>query len=50
MVNEKFINFNILKDVIIFSLQRFDPLLSSKNNAILTFPGIIDFKEFYDKD
>lgn len=44
----KDIHFNILNDIVIFSLQRFDPLLSAKNDAKLIFEDIIDLKEFYD--
>ena len=44
----KEIHFNILNDIVIFSLQRFDPLLSAKNDAKLIFEDIIDLKEFYD--
>lgn len=44
----KGIHFNILNDIAIFSLQRFDPFLSAKNDAKISFEEIINLKEFYD--
>ena len=39
---KKKIRFNILNDFIIFSIQRFDPKLSIKNNIRINFEEIID--------
>ena len=36
----------ILNDIVIFSLQRLDPLLSVKSNTRIYFPDIIDLKLF----
>ena len=45
---KKKIRFNILNDFIIFSIQRFDPKLSIKNNIRINFEEIIDLNEFCD--
>ena len=39
----------ILNDIVIFSLQRLDPLLSVKSNTRIYFPDIIDLKLFTDE-
>ena len=46
----KKINFNILNDIIIFTLLRLDPYLSIKKEAIVYFQDIIDLKEYYDNE
>lgn len=45
---KKKIRFNILNDFIIFSIQRFDPKLSIKNNIRINFEEIIDLNELCD--
>ena len=40
----------ILNEIVIFSLQRFDPVLSMKNNIRVSFDEIIDLKEYCDND
>ena len=46
----KKINFNILNDILILSLQRMDPYLSVKNDAKVSFEDILDLIEFYDNE
>ena len=46
----KIIKFCILNEIVIFSLQRFDPVLSIKNNIRVSFDEIIDLKEYCDND
>ena len=45
---KKKIRFNILNDFIIFSIQRFDPKLSIKNNIRINFEENIELNEFCD--
>ena len=44
------INFSILNEIVIFSLQRFDPVLSIKNNIRVSFKEMIDLKDYCDTD
>ena len=46
----KKIKFNMINDVVIFSLQRFDPYFSMKSNIIVSYREYIDLKEFCDYD
>ena len=46
----KIIKFCILNEICIFSLQRFDPILSIKNNIRVSFDEIIDLKDYCDHD
>ena len=46
----KIIKLSILPDVIIFSLQRFNPITGVKINKIIKFDEIIDLKPFCDND
>ena len=46
----KITKFCILNEIVIFSLQRFDPVLSIKNNIRVSFDEIIDLKEYCDLD
>ena len=46
----KKIKFSILNEIVIFSLQRFDPFLSMKNNLRVSFDEIIDLKDYCDID
>ena len=46
----KMIKFNMLNEVIIFSLQRFDPFYSMKSSIYVTFEEYINLKEFCDSD
>ena len=44
------INFSILNEIVIFSLQRLNPILSIKNKISVKFEEIIDLKDYCDKD
>ena len=46
----KMIKFSILNEIVIFSLQRFDPFLSTKNDIRVSFKETIDLKDFCDDD
>ena len=46
----KMINFSILNEIVIFSLQRLNPILSIKNKISVKFEEIIDLKDYCDKD
>ena len=46
---EKHMTLGILNDIVIFSLQRLDPLLSVKSKTRIYFPDIIDLKLFADE-
>ena len=46
----KKIKFSMLNDVIIFSLQRFDPYYSMKSSAYVSYEEIVDLKDFCDFD
>ena len=46
---EKHMTLGVLNDIVIFSLQRLDPLLSVKSNTRIYFPDIIDLKLFADE-
>ena len=46
----KKIKFSILNEVLIFSLQRFDPILSMKSNIRVSFKEIIDLKDYCDTE
>ena len=43
-------NCKILNEIVIFSLQRFDPVLSIKNNIRVSFDEVIDLKDYCDID
>ena len=43
------IKFNILSIIIILSLQRFNPLLSIKNESRVEFDEILDLKNYSDE-
>ena len=45
---KKCIKFNILNEIIIFSIQRIDPLSSAKNTSIIKYDDSIDLKRFTD--
>ena len=45
---KKCIKFNILNEIIIFSIQRVDPLSSAKNTYIIKYDETIDLKRFID--
>ena len=45
---KKSIKFNILNEIIIFSIQIIDPLSSAKNTSIIKYDEIIDLKKFTD--
>ena len=47
---DKKIKLTILPEVIIFSLQRFNPITCVKVNKVITFEEIIDLKSFCDND
>ena len=40
---------NILGEYLIFSLQRFNPSLNTKNNVLITFEETLDLKNIYDE-
>ena len=46
----KLIKFSILNEVLIFSLQRFDPFLSKKSNIRVSFKENIDLKDYCDSN
>ena len=46
---KKKIKFNILNQLIIFSIQRFDPLLSVKNESLIIYDEILDLKPYSDE-
>ena len=46
---KKIIKFNILNKIIIFSIQRFDPLLSVKNESLIVYDEVIDLKPYSDE-
>ena len=46
---KKNIKFNILNKIIIFSIQRFDPLLSVKNESLIVYDEVIDLKPYSDE-
>jgi len=46
----KMLNFSILNEIVIFSLQRLNPILSIKNKISVKFEEIIDLKDHCDKD
>jgi len=46
----KMLNFSILNEIVIFSLQRLNPILSIKNKISVKFEEIIDLKDYCDKD
>ena len=46
----KILKFSILNEIVIFSLQRFDPFLSKKNNIQVTIKEFIDLKDYCDND
>ena len=46
----KKIKMSMLNDIVIFSLQRFDPFLSMKSSIYVSYDEIIDLKEFCDFD
>ena len=45
---KKKIKFNILNELIIFSVQRFDPFLSIKNESLIIYDELIDLKSYSD--
>ena len=45
---KKEIRFNILNQILIFSIQRFDPLLSVKNESMILYDEIIDLMPYSD--
>ena len=45
---KKKIKFNIINELIIFSVQRFDPLLSVKNESLIIYDELIDLKPYSD--
>ena len=50
MKHHKKIKFSILNDILILSLQRFDPYLSMKSTVRVSFEDILDLKDFCDED
>ena len=48
--HSKLMKFCILNEIVIFSLQRFDPVLSIKNNIRVSFKEMIDLKDYCDTD
>ena len=48
--HSKLMKFCILNEIVIFSLQRFDPVLSIKNNIRVSFKELIDLKDYCDAD
>ena len=46
----KIMKFSILNEIVIFSLQRFDPVLSTKNDVRVFFKENIDLKDYCDND
>ena len=50
MKHQKTIKFSILNDILILSLQRFDPFLSMKSSIRVSFEDILDLKDFCDED
>jgi len=50
MKHHKKIKFSILNDILILSLQRFDPYLSMKSSIRVSFEDILDLKDFCDED
>jgi len=46
----KIMKFSILNEIVIFSLQRFDPVLSTKNDIRVSFKENIDLKDYCDND
>jgi ubiquitin C-terminal hydrolase len=50
LVHLKKIKLSMLNDIVIFSLQRFDPFLSMKSSIYVSYDEIIDLKEFCDFD
>ena len=50
MINVKIVmKFSIVNDIIIFSLQRYDPLLSIKNNCKIIYEDTINLEGFSDE-
>ena len=45
---QKYLRFNILNEIIIFSIQRIDPMSSTKNISIINFDKILDLTRFTD--
>ena len=43
---KKEIRFDILNQILIFSIQRFDPLLSVKNESMILYDEIIDLMPY----
>ena len=50
LLHVKKIKFNMMNDVVIFSLQRIDPYFSMKSDCNVSFSEYIDLKEFCDYD
>ena len=50
LIHSKRIKFNMINDVVIFSLQRIDPYFSMKSDCNVSFSEYIDLKEFCDFD
>ena len=46
----KMLKFSILNEIVIFSLQRLNPVLSIKNKIQVSFEEIIDLKDYCDSD
>ena len=44
----KKIKFNIINELIIFSVQRIEPLLSIKNESLIIYDELIDLKPYSD--
>ena len=47
--HKKVVKFSILNEIIIFSIQRFDKNLRIKNHSFVSFPEIVDLKNFCDE-
>ena len=50
ITHKKIIKFSMINDIIIFSLQRFDPYYSIKSNVNIIYNEYINLKEFCDFD
>ena len=50
LIHYKKIKMSMLNEIIIFSLQRFDPILSMKNSINVSYQETIDLREFCDTD
>ena len=50
LIHYKKIKISMLNEIIIFSLQRFDPFLSMKNSINVSYQENIDLREFCDTD